>query len=451
MAMTNDLAAAKWFLEGMSGGAQPPPVLAAVSGGLDSMCLLHLLSTWGRARNLAVTAAHFNHQLRDTAERDEQFVREGCRERQIPFVAGRGNVKKAAEERGLSIEEAARDLRYAFLTQQQQARNCTFILTAHHADDNAETMLLNLLRGTGLRGLAGIPEERDRIARPFLQVTRAELEQYAKAYNIPHVEDETNQLDDAARNVLRHKVLPVLKELNPRAVENMARTAELLTQDEAALAREAEALLGKGRCEAGYAAWLPEEVCRGRSKAVLSRTVWGMLSCVSGHQKDLTAAHVQSVLELLWSLPGKEVSLPYGMVARREACSLCVCRRDMPEEAALRPGSPVRWGGYTLTLLDRREGEGMSLKADDAAVTVAPCRPGERLTLPGAKGSRSVKRLCVDRRITLSERDCLPAIYVGDRLAAVWRLGVDVKFLPEGEACRFIQIIKNTEEKQYEK
>ena len=450
MATMSDLAAAKRALGCVSGDRQSP-VLVAVSGGLDSMCLLHLLFTWGRERNLAVIAAHFNHQLRETAARDEAFVRDWCMERGIPFVAGSGNVAKAAAEHGQTIEEAARELRYAFLEEQKRALGCAWLLTAHHADDNAETMLLNLLRGTGLRGLSGIPESREGVIRPFLQVTRRELENYAEANNIPHVEDETNELDDAARNVLRHHVLPVLRQLNPKAVENMSRTALLLAEDERTLAGMTDQLMRHADVKQGCAAYLPIQICADYPKAIVGRALWTMMVSVGGHQKDLSASHVEAAWELLQKELGQEISLPYGMVARREAERLCICRRDRLAGAELLPGEPVHWGDYSLTLLECREGEGLAIRAN-GAVTVSHCVPGERLKLPEASGSRSIKRLCVDRKISLAERDRLPAIYVNGVLAAVWRLGVDQEFLPEDDKdFRFIQITNNLKEKEYEK
>ena len=180
---TTDLAEAKRFLNGV-----PLPVLAAVSGGLDSMCLLHLLSTWGKANHMEVTAAHFNHRLRGPmADRDEAFVKRICEEWEIPCVCGRGDTRALAEAEGLSLEEAARTLRYQFLEETRRSCGAATILTAHHADDNAETLLFHLLRGTGLQGLTGIPAFRDGIARPFLRVSREKLEAYAKEYNIPFV------------------------------------------------------------------------------------------------------------------------------------------------------------------------------------------------------------------------------------------------------------------------
>ena len=180
MTRTNDLAAAKACLTGLCGAEAP--VLAAVSGGLDSMCLLHLLATWGRERNLNVAAAHFNHQLRGAeSDRDERFVRDWCDAHAIPFVSGRGDVRALAARKGLSLEEAAREARYAFLNQQKTALGCRCVLTAHHADDNAETILFNLIRGTGVAGLTGMAYQQNGICRPLLDVTREELAAYAAA------------------------------------------------------------------------------------------------------------------------------------------------------------------------------------------------------------------------------------------------------------------------------
>ena len=180
-------------------------VLCAVSGGLDSMCLLFALDAWSREQGGRVIAAHFNHGLRGgLAGRDEQFVRKICAEWGVSLTVGRGDVRGFAKRNGLSIEEAARDMRYGFLRRTAKAEGCSYICTAHHADDNAETVLLNLVRGTGLRGLTGMEYRRDIILRPLLDVTRAELEAYAAAWSIPHIEDETNADPEAAsRNLIR--------------------------------------------------------------------------------------------------------------------------------------------------------------------------------------------------------------------------------------------------------
>ena len=430
MTKTNtDLAAAKGVLADLN-GSEPVSVLAAVSGGLDSMCLLHLLSTWGRERHMEVTAAHFNHQLRGAeSDRDETFVRDWCEERTIPVVCGRGDVRAYAGETGQTLEEAARTLRYQFLEEQKQTLGCAFVLTAHHADDNAETMLLNLLRGTGARGLAGIPAFRDGVLRPFLRVARTELMAYAEENHISYVEDSTNAWDDAARNVLRHKVLPVLRELNPRAVENMIRTAELLARDEKVLSRAAEQLLEKCRFEEDCVRMSVAD-SRDADWAVLSRCIRMMLTRIGGHQKDLSAAHVETVCELLQGAIGKEVFLPYDMRARREEADLVIWRHaEIPQDIAIRMGEAVTFGSWRVELM--KDSGGLALWVpEDAVVEVTAWRRDDRMRLPGDRGERSLKRLCADRGISPTERDTLPVLRINGQAAAVPGIGIHLDFLP---------------------
>ena len=224
------------------------PVLAAVSGGLDSMCLLHFL----RGEGYDVSCAHFNHQLRgEEAARDEDFVRAWCEKEDIPFYLGTGDVRAHARATGKSEEEAARDLRYAFLRETAQMLGAQIAL-AHHADDNAETVLLNFVRGTDLRGLCGMRPKQGDIVRPFLEQTREELVTYARAHNIPHVEDHTNaDPNAAARNYLRLEILPRLRELNPRAPQHIATTARSLTALDDALEQAAEAALSHAKAQDG--------------------------------------------------------------------------------------------------------------------------------------------------------------------------------------------------------
>ena len=432
-------------------------VLCAVSGGLDSMCLLHFAASWGRTRGVPVAAAHFNHQLRASAGRDEAFVRETCAAWKVPLTVDSGDVREVAQAEGLSLEEAARKLRYAFLEATAKKQDDAWLLTAHNADDNAETLLLNLARGTGVRGLAGIPQQRGKILRPFLNLTRAELEKYAAAHHIAHVEDETNaDPEAAARNLVRLRVMPLLRQLNPKAAEHMAQAALRLRELEEGLSDLTEQYLrsisvqpGRVTIRLGNLAEIPEFL---RPQVLL-----GMFDLLGVGRKDIGAVHL-AALKRLWDSHGNDarISLPHGVTARLAASRLVLETLPPPlSRAELVKDCPLRWGDYTVTLLDRRAGEGLALRPGPEweAVAVSPCDPGERLTLPETRGgSRSVKRLCLDRHIALKERDRLPAIYVGDHLAAVWRLGVDIAFAPKGQGpCRFIQILKRTEESDHEK
>ena len=187
-------------------------ILCAVSGGADSMYLLARLRELG----YTVAAGHYNHGLRGTeADRDEAFVRDFCAARGIPFVSEKGDVAAFAAEQGMGTEAAARTLRYAFLERAADDLGAAVIATAHTAGDNAETVLLHLARGSGLKGLGGIPPKRGRVVRPMLDVTRAEVESYLAEHDIKYVTDSTNGEDDYARNRVRHGAVPALETVNP--------------------------------------------------------------------------------------------------------------------------------------------------------------------------------------------------------------------------------------------
>lgn len=421
-------------------------VLCAVSGGADSVCLLHLLS---RREDVFLVAAHFNHQLRGAeADRDEQFVRDLCTRWGIPLTVGRGEVRTFAQREGLSLEEAARTLRYAFLSQAAETEGCGLIATGHNADDNAETMLLNLIRGTGVAGLAGIPPVRGKLVRPLLSVTREEITAYLEACGLPHAEDSTNPDPAYSRNRIRAQVMPVLRALNPQAVPHMGRAARELTALRDYLDQEARRAFVGLATGPGWAS-LPWETLQDAPEPLQPRLVFLLWDQMGVGRKDLGAVHLEAVLALENE---RTLHLPRGITAQRQRGRLFLERRKAPlPTLELLPNVPTHWGSYTLTLLDHREREGLALSTPaEGPLTVGPCPPAGRLWLPGAKGSRTVKRLCLDRGIPLSRREGLPAIYAGDRLAAVWELGVDMEALPAGGPCRFIQVIKHREEEEHE-
>lgn len=213
-------------------------VLCAVSGGADSVCLLDLVRRLG---DVTVLCAHFDHGIRGAeSARDAAFVEALCKEWGVPFFPGRGDVPAYAAANGLSIETAAREARYAFLERTAKEQGADVIATAHNLNDNAETILFRMARGTGLHGLTGIPARRGRIVRPLLQTPRRDIEEYLTARGIPHVEDSTNAETDAARNRIRLDVLPKLESIHPGAAAGIARMSETLAEDEAFLASLAE-------------------------------------------------------------------------------------------------------------------------------------------------------------------------------------------------------------------
>ena len=295
------------------------------------MALLHMLLRRG---DLTVCAAHFEHGLRgEEALRDAAFVESWCRERGVTCLVEHGDVRRAAGERGLGIEEAARELRYAFLERAADALGCDWIATAHNADDNAETILFHLLRGSGLDGLCGIPRRRGRIVRPLLDTTRAEVETYLRENGVAHVEDSSNAEEAFSRNLLRRQVMPVLRALNPRVSEAMGRTARLLERDGACLDREAATLAER--------AWNGEsfvlDALRGQDPALVSRSLRALWpESLSEERTDAALRFLEGDGYGLLELPGGTLRRERGrLYLNAEEAPAQLPERELPEEGTL--------------------------------------------------------------------------------------------------------------------
>lgn len=280
-------------------------VLAAVSGGADSMAMLDILH---RTHTGKLTAAHFNHRLRETSDRDEKHVKNFCEANSIACVTGAGDVAAEAKRVKQSVELTARELRYAFLREASARNGCTHIATAHTADDNAETVLINLIRGTGLRGLGGIPPERENILRPLLHVTRAEIESYLRERGIMYVTDETNDDTRYRRNAVRHLVMPALHELNPAFTESVNRLARLCREDEAFLLDLAQTAVREGKNP--YRQPIP----------LASRMARLIYEQAGGDGRSLLETHISAVLHLRQT--GQKTNLPGHLTAVRTRTGL---------------------------------------------------------------------------------------------------------------------------------
>ena len=214
-------------------------LLLAVSGGLDSMVLLHLL----KELQFDIAIAHCNFQLRGVESfEDQKFIQEYADASSIPIFVTQFDTTAFAEDYKLSIQVAARELRYNWFYELLETENFDFLLTAHHADDNLETFLINLSRGTGLGGLIGIPKQNDKIIRPLLPFTRQEIESYAKDNQIQWREDSSNASDKYLRNKIRHDMVPILKEFNPNFISSFQKTQTYL-QEAQAMAEDAAIMI----------------------------------------------------------------------------------------------------------------------------------------------------------------------------------------------------------------
>ena len=300
-------AAVRAFLENSGTVKAGDTVVVAVSGGADSMCLLHVFKKYSSQFGFNILAAHFEHGLRAEASlRDAAFVESFCRREGIACRVEYGSVPDARMT-GESVETCARRLRYQFL---ERIDDSAWIATAHNADDNAETMLLALARGTGLKGLGGIPPVRGRIIRPLLDVTRSQIEAYLKREAIPFVTDETNLEDAYSRNRIRHLAIPALTGVDPSAVTVMKRCADSLREDEACLdALAREALTGFDGLAADCAPLTAAHPAIAKRAIRLLVERWG---CLHAEKR-----HIDALYDGLTA--GCNVNLPGGLIVRVEA------------------------------------------------------------------------------------------------------------------------------------
>lgn len=385
--------------------------LVALSGGADSVALLLLLDEMG----YKVHAAHCNFHLRGTeSDRDEQFCEHLCQQKNIPFHRIHFDTLTYAETHKVSVEMAARELRYRYFEQLKEDIGAAGVCVAHHRDDTVETVLLNLVRGTGLRGLTGIQPRNGHILRPLLCVSRQEIEVYLKTKGQEYVTDSTNLEADVQRNVVRLKVLPLLKELNPAVAENIQRTAENLVEAQQVLDAVANMYIGVKTLE------LNSLKKYGSSEYIIYQ--WAKQYGFNGTQ----------VRQVMAAETGRVFSSPEGY-------DLLVDRERLLVEPSLKPLKPLRIpeeGTYVLDDLTR-----LSVKKElvwiskDAAVatldaskvrfplTVRRVEEGDVMQPYGMKGRKLLSDLMTDRKMTLFEKRRQLVVTDADN-QVVWLIGI---------------------------
>jgi tRNA(Ile)-lysidine synthase len=280
-------------------------VLVALSGGSDSVALATLLLALGEYGDFQVAGvAHFNHQLRDTAARDEAFCRSLAERLRLPIVVDTADVRAHARQHGLSTEDAARRVRYEFLERTADALKATRIATGHTQDDQAETLLLKLMRGAGLTGLGGVYPRRGRIIRPLLDVSRADLRRYLESAGAAWVEDETNDDLDNPRNRIRHRVLPELDRAAGGATRPaIARAAALIREDGQWLDDRADECWGTAAVRRPDGIEFELHILAGIPPPILRRLLLRGMRVAAG-DREVGLEHVEAVMAVLASGAG---------------------------------------------------------------------------------------------------------------------------------------------------
>ncbi|MDR3766027.1 MAG: tRNA lysidine(34) synthetase TilS [Butyricicoccus sp.] len=425
--------------------APDEPVLVALSGGADSVTLTLALRELG----YPVRACHVHHGLRGAeADRDAQFCRDFCRAHTIELDIRCVDAAAHAKEHRQSIETAAREVRYAAL---EQAARGHKIATAHTANDNLETMLFHLARGTGAAGLAGIPPVRGAVIRPLLGCTGPQIEPFWPARGKGFVTDSTNASDVHTRNRIRHTVIPALLAVHPGAVQNAGALSARLRQDDAFLEQEAAKLLAHAAQGDGWRV----EPLKDAHPALRTRALRQLCADRGVPRRDFTARHIQALEALLQNpRPSARTDLPAGFVAQREYGLLKLENRVSGPEI-VHDAVPVRgcgtFGSPDLRVSIRRlEKNQVFYKSfntfcvdcdtiDMSTCTLRTRRTGDRLRLTEHGGSKTLKKLLIDKKIPSARRDHLAVLADQNGLIAVQGVGIDISSRPQGGAIFEIQ------------
>lgn len=445
-------------------------IVVGVSGGPDSVALLHVLRALAErdGRDWRLLAVHVNHGLRgEEALRDEQFVRELTHAWDIPLEVVRVDTAAHAAQSGLSIEAAGRELRYHALTSAAAATTGAFIATGHTADDQAETVLLNLVRGAGLRGLAGMPPRRGAIVRPFGAVRHETIARALEEIGQEYALDSSNLAERYRRNFVRRRLIPTIQEVQPQIVPVLVRTAADLRIDADFLEREAARAVGRMVIERA-----PEAITVDRAAylslhlALRRGAVREILERLLGTLSDIEEAHVTAIEQAIANGQSLSDRLPRRIAVDTRGTAFTL-RHGCPLPAP--PLEPVvmtvpGWavtGVGTLGAEVERVNDREALNrlvtvcgpyhavcdADrlGTSLTIRSRTPGDRINPLGSPGSKKIQDVFVDRHVPRAERDRVPIVTAGTDV--VWIPGMmlsrDVAISPETERVVHLQWTPN--------
>lgn len=446
-------------------------VVTGVSGGADSICLLFALLELRKKLDFELAVCHVNHQIRGkSADEDEAFVRRLCEERGIPFWAFHENVELIAAKRKQSLEEAGRMVRReAFETVRREVGG-TKIATAHHKNDSAETLLMNLARGAGLKGMCAIRPVNGIWIRPLLCLERREIEAWLEEQNLPYCQDETNDEDEYMRNRVRHRIIPELeKQVNTRAVRHFCETAgqvqevwdylEAQTQEAFAdCAQRVKRIEGMcavqepGSASTGHNAAEPErtgtEIFIDYDKFAALPPVIGKLvikkalETAAGSEKDIAACHVETVLDLFAGQTGRRADLPYRLTAERTYTGVCIGpkreaqRADGYAKELAVPGetrvAEKHWNvicrvfekkaAFSFAQIPQKTyTKWFDYDIIENSVTIRTRRPGDYLVIGRDGATQKLNRYFINEKIPSRERDRILLAADGSRI--MWVIG----------------------------
>ena len=411
-------------------------IILGLSGGADSCALLSVLCKLKDKFSLTLTAVHINHCLRgEEADGDETFAKGLCERLGVEFISERADVNAYAEKNGLGSEEAGRLIRYEAFERIKEEKGASKIAVAHNINDRAETVIMRIARGSGIKGLAGISPVRGDIIRRHINCERSEIESYCENEGIAYHTDSTNNEDIYTRNRVRHNIMPLLeKEINKKAVLNIVKTAELAQEENLFLEEEAEKAFNECKINTfeKNSVYLNIDKLKKYHKVIVKRIIIKAVAAVSGEMKDIYSKNIEDIYSLIYKGTGKSVDLPYNIKAETVYDSLKIGKAVGREKGEvfykLEKGKKTyiaETGQYVL--LSSQE-EKNSIKGANICTKSFNCvkikdspilrtrKTGDVLRLYPDGGRKKLKDFFIDKKIPREKRDELIVLASGNEI-----------------------------------
>lgn len=415
-------------------------VAVALSGGGDSMALLNYMLDNAKLYSFNVIALNVEHGIRgESSISDTEFVISYCKDKNIPLLTYSVDCITFAKENKLSLEQAGRILRYKCFYDAIESKKCDLVATAHHLKDNFESVLFNLFRGTGIKGVLGIePNFENKIIRPFISIEKAEIENYLKEKNIPYVTDESNFSDDYTRNDIRLNVIPQIEKIFPNAENCVYRFCEVARTENEYLEEQTlkELTFQKDKVLLN-ANTHPALIARGAVKAMQ----------YLGVEKDWEKAHIDSVIELAKGENGNKANLKKGIIAIKEYDKIAFLKEIFETKSVI----PFQEGEiqFANTLLTIKQAKPLDLKngfyfdADkiQKESVIRTRRDGDKFTKFNG-GTKSLSDYFTDKKVPSSIRDSLPVIAVENEVLAIFDMAISDKIKIDNTTKTILQLTK---------
>ena len=420
-------------------------VVLGVSGGADSICMLKLLSDLQKRLGISLYVLHINHMIRgEEADQDAAFVKKICTKFKVPHRVINVDVPALAEREGLSEEEAGRYVRYDEFSKYAYEVSATKIAVAHNSNDNAETVLMNLARGTGIKGLGGIPPKREmedangnvvEVIRPILCLSRKEIEDYLKENEIEYRNDSTNDSTDYTRNKIRLEIMPLLENINDNAMQNITNASNELADTSDYIEKDVDEAYEEFVTEEDGKLFLSDESFA-IDPIVLTGVIRKMIENIAGKLKDITRIHVGDVVSLSEKQVGKKIDLPYSIVAEREYEGISMFSESNETESETKNKEVII--SFEEDDFDRTSIEELKYtkwldydKIDD--VVVRTRQKGDYIVIDGDGATKKLKKYFIDEKIPRRERDEVLLVADGNHILWVvgYRISEDVKVTPD--------------------